>query len=127
MGRIFRGEVYYADLEPTVGSEMKKTRPCVIVSNDSINFNSSVVIVCPITDAYNKRKTSPIHILIPMGEGGLVKDSVVHCGQIRAIDKSRLNAKPIGGLDDEKMGKITEGIAHATDIPQSPQLIIKTL
>ena len=124
MSRIFRGEVYYVDLEPTHGSEMKKKRPCVVVSNDAINFNSSVIIVCPITDSYGKSKTSPIHILVPENEGGLTKSSIVHCGQIRSIDKTRLDNK-IGNLSEETIIKVTEGLAHAIEIPQFPQVIIK--
>lgn len=122
MSRIFRGEIYYVDLEPVQGSEMKKTRPCVIVSNDAINFSSSVIIICPITEY--KGKTSPIHILVHEPEGGLIKSSIIHCGQIRAIDKTRLGDK-MGDLSEEIMVKITEGIAHATDVPQYPQVIIK--
>ncbi len=121
MARIFRGEVYFADLEPVQGHEMKKTRPCVIVSNESINFNASVTIICPITDAYGKN--SPIHIFIPAGEGGLTKDSVVHCGQIRAIDKTRLGEK-LGELGKESIEKITIGLAYSIDVPQYPQVII---
>jgi mRNA interferase MazF len=120
--QIFRGEVYFADLEPTQGSEMKKIRPCVVVSNESINFNASVIIICPITDAYGKN--SPIHIFIPAGEGGLTKDSVVHCGQIRAIDKTRLRDK-LGELRKESIDNITTGLAYSLDVPQYPQLTIK--
>lgn len=125
MSRIFRGEVYIADLEPVQGSEMQKKRPCVVVSSDSINFNASVIIICPITDAYGKAKTSPIHIAVSPPEGGLTKDSIIHCGQIRAVDKSRLDNIAIGGLTEETMIKVTEGIAHAAGIPQFPQVIIK--
>jgi mRNA interferase MazF len=121
LDRIFRGEVYYIDLEPTKGSEMKKERPCVIVSSNSINFNASIIIVCPITDAYGKN--SPIHIPIPETEGGLTKKSTVHCGQIRAIDKTRLG-KRSGDLSDGTMNEITKGIAFSMDVPQQPQIII---
>jgi mRNA interferase MazF len=119
--RIFRGEVYFADLEPTQGHEIKKTRPCVIVSNESININASVIIICPITDSYGKN--SPIHIPISAGEGGLIKDSVVHCGQIRAIDKTRLGKK-LGELGNVIMDKITTGLAYSIDVPQYPQINI---
>jgi mRNA interferase MazF len=109
-----RGEVYWADLEPTTGSEMQKTRPCVIVSNNVINNNASVIVICPITDAYGK--TSPIHILIPETEGGLIKPSIAHCGQVRAIAKERLGGK-LGDLSSSAMDSITKGIALALDIP----------
>jgi mRNA interferase MazF len=100
---------------------MKKERPCVIVSTNSINFYASVVIVCPITDAYGK--DSPIHVPIPETEGGLTKKSIVHCGQIRAIDKTRLEKK-LGNLSDDTMNEITKGIAFSMDVPQQPQIII---
>ncbi len=123
MIKIFRGEVYYVDLEPTKGSEMQKNRPCVVVSNNAINFNASVIVICPITDSYGKN--SPIHILIPEKEGGLIKPSIVHCGQVRAIDKSRLGNKS-GDLSEETMNEVTVGIAYAMDIPQHPRIIIKS-
>ena len=110
------------DLEPTIGSEMKKERPCVIVSNNSINFNASVIIICPITDSYGKN--SPIHVPIPETEGGLIKKSIVHCGQIRAIDITRLGNK-LGDLSEETMDEVTRGIAYAMEVPQYPQIIIK--
>lgn len=113
MDKISRGEVYYVDLEPTKGSEMKKERPCVIVSTNSINYFASVVIVCPITDAYGK--DSPIHVPIPETEGGLTKKSIAHCGQLRAIDKTRLAGK-LGDLSKDTMNKITKGIAFSMDI-----------
>jgi mRNA interferase MazF len=121
--RIFRGDVYYVDLEPTEGHEMKKTRPCVVVSNNAINFHASVLIVCPITDSTGKY--SPIHVAIPAKEGGLTKPSIAHCGQLRAIDKLRLGNKT-GQLSDTTMSEITTGIAHAMDVPLHPQIIIKS-
>ena len=122
MERIFRGEVYYVDLNPTQGSEIRKNRPCVVVSNNAINFHAAVIIICPITEATGKH--SPIHIPIPDGEGGLTKPSIAHCGQLRAIDKSRLGNKA-GELSDVTMREITIGIAHSMDVPQFPQIIIK--
>ena len=110
---ISRGEIYRVDLDPTRGSEMKKARPAVVVSNDAINRNAAVVIVCPITDA--GEKFSPVHVKIPRGEGGLAKDSVAHCGQIRAVDKERLISK-MGELDPRRMETITAGLKNALDL-----------
>lgn len=105
---IKRGEIYYVDLEPTKGSEMKKSRrPCVVVSSNAINRTSRVVIICPITDSYNK--FSPIHIKISTGTGGLTKESVVHCGQVRSIDKLRIGSK-LGKFDANIMGEISRGL-----------------
>ena len=123
MDRIFRGEVYFVDLEPTVGHEMQKNRRCVIVSSNSINFNASVLIVCPITDFYGKN--SPIHIPLPENEGGLTKKSIAHCGQLRAIDRIRLGDKS-WELSEKTMIEITKGIAYAMNVPQYPQILINT-
>lgn len=109
---IIRGEVYHADLEPRKGSEMGKShRPCLIVSCDAINKSASVIIICPITDSYNKRE-SPIHIKIPKGEAGLEKDSIVHCGQVRAIDKVRLGSRA-GVLNTNFMDYVNKGLIHS--------------
>lgn len=110
---IKRGEVYKVDLNPTRGSETKKVRPGVIVSDDSVNKSSSVIIVCPILDGF--KVPSPIHIEISEGEGGLTKDSIVHCGQVRAIDKERLGIR-MGRLDDFKMARISKGLTYALGI-----------
>jgi mRNA interferase MazF len=104
-----KGEVHSVDLEPTVGGEIKKPRPAVIVSNNVLNTSYPVVVVCPITDSTGKK--SPIHILLAEKEGGLKKESVVHCGQIRTVDKGRLLEK-IGNLSAEKMREIEIGIKH---------------
>lgn len=104
-----KGEVHLVDLEPTRGGEMQKVRPAVIVSNNVISNSSAIVIVCPITDSTGKK--SPIHVLVPEKEGGLVKESVVHCGQIRAIDKLRLFQK-LGHLSAETMRQVETGIKY---------------
>lgn len=105
---ILRGEVYHVDLEPTKGREMKKShRPCVVVSNNIINEKTPLVIICPITDSY--KKFSPIHIKIPEGESGLNKKSVVHCAQVRAIDKLRMGSK-LGILNSKLMQQVSEGL-----------------
>ena len=105
--QVLRGEIYYADLDPTVGSEMQKIRPAVVVSNDVINENSSVVVVCPITDATGKG--GRYHIYLPKGEGGLTKDSIAHCGQVRAIDKIRLKNK-LGTLRKDSLDEVNKGL-----------------
>lgn len=105
---IKRGELYYVDLKPTRGSEMKKRRrPCVVVSSNAINKAARVIIICPITDSYNK--FSPIHIKISAGTGGLKIESVVHCGQVRSIDKSRIGSK-LGKFESHIMEEISRGL-----------------
>jgi len=104
-----RGDVYQVKFDPTEGNEIKKSRSAIIISNDAINRAANVVIVCPITASLGKG--SPIHIQIPVGEAGLTKESVAHCGQIRAVDKSRLGAK-FGALSPATMEQVNEGIRN---------------
>jgi|WetSurMetagenome_2_1015567.scaffolds.fasta_scaffold139147_1 mRNA interferase MazF len=103
---IRRGEVYLVDLSPTRGSEMKYNHPAVVVSNNTINDSAAVVIVCPITAG---ARPSPIHIALAKGDGGLQKDSIAHCGQVRAIDKERLKEK-WGALSPKAIESIDKGL-----------------
>lgn len=70
---VRHGDVFWANLDPTVGVEIQKTRPVVVVSNDVINQRSRIAIVVPLTA--NIARLSPSHVLIPWGEGGLTQDS----------------------------------------------------
>ena len=103
---IKRGDMFYADLSPVIGSEQGGIRPVLIIQNDMGNKYSPTVIAAAITSQINKNKL-PTHIEIDSEEFGLKSDSVVLTEQIRTIDKSRLKEK-IGHIDDEKiMDKIT--------------------
>src|SRR5215203_5812520 len=88
---IHRGDVFWANLDPTIGVEIKKTRPVVVMSNDAVNQHSRLVIVVPITT--NTVRLSPSHVLIPQDAGGLDQDSKALTEQIRAMDKQRLTIK----------------------------------
>ena len=70
---VQRGDVFWANLDPTIGVEIKKVRPVVVVSNNAINQRSQLVIIVPLTT--NIERLSPSHVLIPRGEGGLEQDS----------------------------------------------------
>jgi mRNA interferase MazF len=105
---IKRGDIYYADLSPVVGSEQGGVRPVLIVQNDTGNKYSPTVIAAAITSQINKAKL-PTHIEISAKEYGLPKDSVILLEQIRTIDKKRLKEK-IGHLDDELMEKVNEAL-----------------
>ncbi|NLX69467.1 MAG: type II toxin-antitoxin system PemK/MazF family toxin [Clostridiales bacterium] len=105
---IRRGEIYYADLSPVVGSEQGGVRPVLIVQNDIGNKYSPTVIVAAITSQINKAKL-PTHIEISASEYGLPKDSVILLEQIRTIDKKRLKEK-IGYLSSEVMEKVNEAL-----------------
>ncbi len=105
---IKRGDIFYADLSPVVGSEQGGVRPVLIVQNDVGNKYSPTVIAAAITSQINKAKL-PTHIEISAQEYGLLKDSVILLEQIRTIDKKRLREK-IGHLDDELMERVNEAL-----------------
>lgn len=105
---IKRGEIYYADLSPVVGSEQGGVRPVLIIQNDIGNKYSPTVIVAAITSQLSKAKI-PTHIELPAVEYNLPKDSVVLLEQIRTIDKRRLKEK-ISILDQQKMRQVNIAI-----------------
>ncbi|MGI6538356.1 MAG: type II toxin-antitoxin system PemK/MazF family toxin [Caldicoprobacterales bacterium] len=105
---IRRGEIYYADLSPVVGSEQGGVRPVLIVQNEIGNKYSPTVIIAAITSKINKGKL-PTHVEISAEEYGLPKDSVILLEQIRTIDKKRLKEK-IGYLSPEVMKQVDEAI-----------------
>ncbi|SNS09504.1 mRNA interferase MazF [Anaerovirgula multivorans] len=105
---VKRGDIYYADLSPVIGSEQGGVRPVLVVQNDIGNRYSPTIIVTAITSQINKAKL-PTHVEIEASEYGLTKDSVILLEQIRTIDKKRLEEK-IGHLDDEMMMKVNEAL-----------------
>ena len=106
---VKRGDIYYADLSPVVGSEQGGIRPVLIVQNDVGNKYSPTVIASAITSQLNKTKL-PTHIELGQAEYfGLAKDSVVLAEQIRTIDKKRLKEK-IGHLDDNLMKRVNDAL-----------------
>ena len=114
MPQIRRGQVWSVALDPTVGSEQAKMRPCVVVQRDAANNASPGTIVCPITDA-KRSMGSVIRVKVPKGEGGLIKDSVVQCDQIRTVSHLRLRELK-GELERETMSLISRGLKEILDI-----------
>lgn len=106
---VRRGDIYYADLSPVVGSEQGGIRPVLIVQNDIGNKHSPTVIAAAITSQINKARL-PTHIELSAQSYGLSKDSVVLLEQIRTIDKKRLKER-MGRVDDGVMNKIDDAIA----------------
>jgi len=104
-----RGEVYLLRLDPVEGSEQRGTRPAVIVSRDAINRASPVIVVCPLTDAHHLPRLYPSDVLIKSPEGGLIKDSAVLTGQIRAVAKVRL-LRCLGKIRSETMHQIEQAL-----------------
>ncbi|MDY3282900.1 type II toxin-antitoxin system PemK/MazF family toxin [Dysosmobacter sp.] len=113
---VKRGEIYYADLSPVVGSEQGGVRPVLIIQNDTGNRYSPTVIAAAITSQTGKAKL-PTHIELPVEEDcGLTKDSVVLLEQVRTLDKKRLRER-MGRVDDRIMEKIDTAIAVSFGLP----------
>jgi mRNA interferase MazF len=111
---VARGDVVRVGLDPAVGSEMQKTRPCVVVQRDAANRGGRTTIVCPLTDAAGKR---PSRLVIPVcaGIGGATKDSVIVCSQVRTIDRMRIVGR-LGALPPEIMEQVGDGLRAVLDI-----------
>lgn len=113
---VKRGDIFYADLSPVIGSEQGGIRPVLIVQNDIGNKYSPTVIAAAVTSQINKAKL-PTHIEIGAACYGLTKDSVILMEQIRTIDKERLREK-IGRLDDDLMAKVDEALGISFGLTQ---------
>ena len=103
-----RGDIYYANLSPTVGSEMDKRRPVLIVSNDANNRAASTVTILPITSHVSR--VYPFEVLLESKDSGLPKPSKVQAQQIRTISKQRLSGGTLGNLSEEMMQLINAAI-----------------
>lgn len=101
-------------LDPAVGSEQAKTRPCVVVQRNAANRPSPITIVCPITDA-NGSPGSLIAVRIKKGDGGLRKDSLALCNQIRTVSKLRMRSLQ-GVLKAKEMDEIDRGLRAILDL-----------
>ena len=106
--QVKRGDVYYAELDPVIGSEQGGVRPVLIVQNDVGNKYSPTIICAAITSQINKAKL-PTHIEIDCTKYTLVKDSVVLLEQVRTVDKKRLREK-IGHLDENFMSRVDRAL-----------------
>jgi mRNA interferase MazF len=102
-----RGEIWIVNLDPTIGSEIRKTRPAIILSNNINNEYANTVTVIPVTSA--TKKIYPFETFIPAGEVGLKKDSKAKANQIRTVDKLRL-VQSIGSLSDDKVTEIVRAV-----------------
>lgn len=115
---VKRGDIYYADLSPVVGSEQGGLRPVLIIQNDVGNRYSPTVIAAAITSRMGKNRL-PTHIDIHADRVGLAKDSVVLLEQIRTLDKRRLKEK-MGHLDDSMMRDVNTAIAVSFGLGGAP-------
>jgi mRNA interferase MazF len=103
-----RGEVYLVNFDPTLGAEIQKTRPALIVQNDIANRHSAITIVAAITSQFDQ-PLYPTEVLISPPEGGLRTESVALLNQIRSIDKQRL-IRRLGTLKPETMDRVDRAI-----------------
>ena len=108
---VHRGDIYYADLSPVVGSEQGGVRPVLIVQNDVGNKFSPTVIT-----SQRDKANLPTHIEVDTGSSGLMKDSVVLLEQVRTIDKHRLKEK-MGKLDENSMNRVNEALSISFGLP----------
>ena len=106
---VKRGEIYYADLSPVVGSEQGGVRPVLIVQHDVGNRHSPTVIAAAITSRLDKAKL-PTHISLDATTCGLQRDSIVLLEQVRTIDKRRLKDK-MGSLDEASMSRVDNALS----------------
>lgn len=111
---IRRGDIYYADLRPVVGSEQGGVRPVLIIQNDIGNKHSPTVICAAITSQMNKAKL-PTHVELDSNKYALVKDSVVLLEQLRTIDKKRLKDK-VCHLDREILQKVERALCISLEL-----------
>ena len=112
---IRRGDVYYADLRPVVGSEQGGIRPVLIIQNDVGNRHSPTVIVAAITSQINKSKL-PTHVELSSRRYEMVKDSVILLEQLRTIDKRRLKER-VCHLDGEILTKVDKALEISLELP----------
>jgi len=112
---VRRGEIYLVSLDPTVGSEIKKTRPALIIQNDVGNRYSPLTIVAPVTSTPRAKKY-PTDVNITSKESGLDVNSTVLLTQIRTIDKSRI-VRRLGALSQAKMREVDQAIRVSLAIP----------
>ncbi len=109
-----RGDIYYADLRPVVGSEQGGIRPVLIIQNDVGNRHSPTVICAAITSKMNKAKL-PTHIELSSGRYDMVKDSVILLEQLRTIDKKRLKDR-VCHLDEDIMRQVNRGLMVSLEL-----------
>lgn len=121
MKEIKRGDLYYADLRPIIGSEQGGVRPVLIIQNNVGNHYSPTVIAASITSRKRKHRM-PTHVFLPVGTRGLRSDSIVLLEQVRTIDRTRLG-EYIGRLDATAMEAVDAALAVSVGIeqPDSPK------
>lgn len=111
--KVRRGEVWWVRLDPTVGSEAKKTRPCLVVQRDSANAVSPTTLVCPLTAARGDAGDI-LNVIVKPGVSGLPKVSRISCNQVRVVDFSRFDTR-IGEVDPTTLAEVGRGLRAILD------------
>lgn len=110
-----RGDIYFANLDPTVGSEIRKKRPVIVVSNNANNKVSDTVTVIPLTS--NTKKIYPFEVLLEMSDTHLSKNSKAQCQQVRTISKKRILAKKrVGVIDHKSIFRVEQALKIHLDL-----------
>jgi Growth inhibitor len=109
-----RGEIYYANLSPTVGSEIDKRRPVLVVSNDANNRAANTVTILPITS--NVTRVYPFEVLLNPEDSGLSKPPKVQAQQVRTISKQRITSDAVGSLSEEIMQLVNAALKLHLDV-----------
>jgi mRNA interferase MazF len=115
-GKPFRGMVVEVSLDPVVGHEQGKSRPCVVVQNDIGNRFASTTIIVPLTGAARVKAPSSIYVPVKMGDGGTTRDSCILCDQIRVVDQSRFG-RVYGALSPETMASLDAALLISLGLP----------
>lgn len=113
--RIKRGTVWRFLLDPTIGSEQRKTRPCVVVQRDSANAASPTTIACPLRRA-GDAKGNLLNVLVRPPEGGIDGNSLVACNQVRVLALERIQGEMLGKLSPRTMAAVDEGLRAILDL-----------
>jgi mRNA interferase MazF len=118
VGKPFRGMVVEVILDPVIGHEQGRSRPCVVVQNDVGNRYSSTTVIVPLTEASNLKKLSPIYVFVKKGDGGTTKDSYVLCDQIRTVDQRRFRGV-YGTLSPATMTTVDRALLISLGLPMT--------
>jgi len=105
---IKRGDVFLVALDPVMGSEQGKTRPCLVIQNDLGNQHSGTTIVAAITSKTDR--AYPFNVLLEKGEAGLPRDSLVMCDQLRTVSKGHRFIKKFGSVSSERMRQVDDAL-----------------
>ena len=116
VGKPYRGMVVEVSLDPVIGHEQGRSRPCLVIQNDVGNRFSSTTIVLPLAAATHIKTPSPIYVFVKKGEGGTSKDSYILCDQIRTVDQQRFRAV-YGSLSPEAMAKVDGALLVSLGLP----------